>query len=394
MVKLFGVLPSVASLWMLSSAAAIAVPLSSGDAPTPTRTIESRTELGWRALLTPNSSGWVWASPVAEASHSPVAQADDRIAIVESIELAADGNQVLVRVDRPVTYSSGWESALFYTITLQGARLDSGVAAPPLQSSTTISRIQVEQAGPETVVIRVQPRPQVQVQEVNQPSPQMLALYLQSYSVSEPRVPALDTREGDSKLPRPDRENGQILVVLDPGHGGNDPGAVGIGGINEVVIVDPVADRVAELLEANGVSVVLTRTEDIEVDLPPRVDLANRLDANLFVSIHANAIDMSRPDVNGIETYYFSEGKNLAEVIHASLIDATGGPDRGVRTARFYVLRNTDMPAVLLELGFVTGEYDAPRLGDPDYRELLAQAIARGILQYIERYCPGPLCQP
>ncbi|HIK33539.1 MAG TPA: N-acetylmuramoyl-L-alanine amidase [Oscillatoriales cyanobacterium M4454_W2019_049] len=394
MVKLFGVLPSVASLWMLSSAAAIAVPMPSGDAPTPTRTIESRTETGWMSLWTPNSPDLALAPQVAEASRSPVAQADDRIATVESIELAADGNQVLIRVDQPITYSSGWESALFYTITLEGARLDSGVSAPAICASTTISRIQVEQAGPETVVIRVQPRPQVQVQEVNQPSPQMLALYLQSYSASEPRIPALDAREGDSKLPRPNRENGQILVVLDPGHGGNDPGAVGIGGLNEVVIVDPIADRVAELLEANGVSAVLTRTEDIEVDLPPRVDLANRLDANLFVSIHANAIDMSRPDVNGIETYYFNEGKNLADIIHASLIDATGGPDRGVRTARFYVLRNTDMPAVLIEVGFVTGDYDAARLRDPDYRDLLAQAIARGILQYIERYCPGPMCQP
>lgn len=392
MIKLFGLLPSVASLWMLSSAAVIAKPVLPGSVGAQVRTLQSDTDAESASSSAQPILELGFKFPETQAADSRVAQAAEPIAIVESIELAGDGNQLIIRVDQPITYTSGWESALFYTITIKGSRLNSGVTAPRVNASSTISRVQVEQAEPETVVIRVQPKPQVQVQEVNQPSPQMLALYLQSYSASAPSVPVWSGSEEDSKLPRPD--NGQILVVLDPGHGGNDPGAVGIGGLNEVDIVDPVADQVAALLEANGVSVVLTRTENIEVDLPPRVDLANRLDANLFVSIHANAIDISRPEVNGIETYYYSSGEQLAEMIHESLIDATGGPDRGVRTARFYVLRNTDMPAVLLELGFVTGEYDAERLSDPEYREILAQAIARGILQYIQRYCPGPLCEP
>jgi N-acetylmuramoyl-L-alanine amidase len=392
MVKLFGLLPSVASLWMLSSLAVVAKPMLPGSVQTQVRTVQSDIDVEFPSLTARSVPPLRFEFSEAKTADSPVAQASESIAIVEAIELASDGNQLIIRVDQPITYTSGWESALFYTITIKGARLNSGVTAPRVNASSTISRVQVEQDGPETVVIRVQPKPQVQVQEVNQPSPQMLALYLQSYSASAPSVPVWSGGGDDSKLPRPD--NGQILVVLDPGHGGNDPGAVGIGGLNEVDIVDPVADQVAALLEANGVSVVLTRTENIEVDLPPRVDLANRLDANLFVSIHANAIDISRPEVNGIETYYYSSGEQLAEMIHESLIDATGGPDRRVRTARFYVLRNTDMPAVLLELGFVTGEYDAERLSDPEYRETLAQAIARGILQYIQRYCPGPLCEP
>lgn len=391
MVKLFGLLPSVASLWMLSSLAVVAKPMLPGSVQTQVRTVQSDIDVEFPSLTARSVPPLRFEFFEAKTADSPVAQASESIAIVEAIELASDGNQLIIRVDQPITYTSGWESALFYTITIKGARLNSGVTAPRVNASSTISRVQVEQDGPETVVIRVQPKPQVQVQEVNQPSPQMLALYLQSYSASAPSVPVWSGGD-DSKLPRPD--DGQILVVLDPGHGGNDPGAVGIGGLNEVDIVDPVADQVAALLEANGVSVVLTRTENIEVDLPPRVDLANRLDANLFVSIHANAIDISRPEVNGIETYYYSSGEQLAEMIHESVIDATGGPDRGVRTARFYVLRNTDMPAVLLELGFVTGEYDAERLSDPEYREILAQAIARGILQYIQRYCPGPLCEP
>lgn len=393
MIKLFGLLPSVASLWMLSSLTVIAEPMLPVSLGTPVRTLQSDADARV-AAPTARHLAQVGVEVLKAETAAPqwVQEAANSIAQVESIELAGDGNQLLIRVDGPVTYSSGWESALFYTITIQGARLQEGVTAPRVNASPTIARVQVEQAGPETVTIRVQPKPQVQVQEVNQPSPQMLALYLQSYSASPPRVPVWPGTGEESPLPRAD--NGKILVVLDPGHGGDDPGAVGIGGLYEVEIVDPVADRVAELLEENGVSVVLTRTEDIEVDLPPRVDLANRLDANLFVSIHANAVDLSRPEVNGIETYYYSAGEQLAQTIHASMIDATGGPDRRVRTARFYVLRNTDMPAVLLELGFVTGELDAERLSDPDYRNLLAEAIARGILQYIQQYCPGPLCEP
>jgi N-acetylmuramoyl-L-alanine amidase len=115
------------------------------------------------------------------------------------------------------------------------------------------------------------------------------------------------------------------------------------------------------------------------------VQLANRLNANLFVSIHANAISMSRPDVNGVETYYYSSGRALAQTIQNSILQATGAPNRGVRRARFYVLRHTAMPAVLVEVGFVTGRDDAPRLADASYRELMAQAIARGILQYVRQ---------
>ncbi|MBE9039226.1 N-acetylmuramoyl-L-alanine amidase, partial [Oscillatoriales cyanobacterium LEGE 11467] len=187
--------------------------------------------------------------------------------------------------------------------------------------------------------------------------------------------------------------DGKIVVVIDPGHGGPDVGAVGIGGLQEIEVVDPVAYRTAQLLEEQGIAVVLTRSENIDLDLEPRVQLANRLDANLFVSIHANAISLSRPDVNGVETYYYSTGGRLAQVIHSYLLEASGGPDRGVKTARFYVLRNTDMPAALVELGFVTGRYDAPRLADGEYQEILALAIARGILAYISQYCPGPYCE-
>ncbi|NJN04002.1 MAG: N-acetylmuramoyl-L-alanine amidase [Leptolyngbyaceae cyanobacterium SL_1_1] len=185
----------------------------------------------------------------------------------------------------------------------------------------------------------------------------------------------------------PPVQNSRVVITIDPGHGGRDPGAVGRGGLQEKQVIFPISLRVRELLEQNGVSVVLTREQDVTLDLEPRVQIAERANADLFVSIHANAISLSRPEVNGTETYYYSDaGLRLARIMHANMLSAGGLNDRGVRQARFYVIRNTSMPAVLLEVGFVTGARDAPLLADPTWREQMAQGIANGILEYVNAY--------
>ncbi|MFM1798719.1 MAG: hypothetical protein RLZZ117_997 [Cyanobacteriota bacterium] len=179
---------------------------------------------------------------------------------------------------------------------------------------------------------------------------------------------------------------GRFRVVLDPGHGGPDPGAVGIGGLRETDVVLDVALQVAQLLQSRGVQVLLTRTSEVDVDLPPRVALANRSGADLFVSLHANALSMDRPDVNGVETFYFQGGRayELALSIQRQLMAVSpGSPDRGARPGRFFVIRRTVMPSVLVEMGFVTGEIDAPRLADPRFRQNLAVAITKGILDVL-----------
>ena len=112
-------------------------------------------------------------------------------------------------------------------------------------------------------------------------------------------------------------------------------------------------------MQENGVEAILTRNSDYFVSLQGRVDLAARADADLFVSIHANSISMSRPEVNGLETYYHVNGEALAESIHRSVLQSVNVRDRRVRQARFYVLRKSSMPSVLVELGFVTGAEDA-----------------------------------
>lgn len=184
----------------------------------------------------------------------------------------------------------------------------------------------------------------------------------------------------------PSLPNGRFTVVIDPGHGGRDPGAVGIGGLQEKVVVNDIAPQVAAILRQQGVNVVMTRSSDIEVDLEPRVAVAERANASIFVSIHANAISMSRPDVNGLETFYASgAGQRLANTVHTTVLRAMGLRDRQIRSARFYVIRQTSMPAILIETGFVTGAEDAPNLANPAWRARMAQAIAQGILIHLQQ---------
>ena len=181
---------------------------------------------------------------------------------------------------------------------------------------------------------------------------------------------------------------GRYKIVIDPGHGGPDPGAIGIRGLRETDVVLDVSLQVADLLRARGVDVRLTRTREVDVDLPPRVSLANRSGATAFVSIHANALSMNRPDVNGIETFFFSDPRSgrLASYLQQQMMDVSPGtPNRGVRRGRFFVIRRSTMPSALVEMGFVTGAIDAPRLANADHRRRLALALAAGILNYLKQ---------
>ena len=177
-------------------------------------------------------------------------------------------------------------------------------------------------------------------------------------------------------------------VVIDPGHGGSDPGAIGIGGIKETDVVLEVSKIVKKLLSDKGVKVVLTRENEIDLDLPPRVSFANNNDTDIFVSIHANASRGKRRDINGLETFYYKgwKGRLLAKKIQKQILRVSpGSPDRGVKQGRFYVIKNTSMPAVLVEIGFLTGRLDARRLEKAAHRKRLAYAISKGILEYLSK---------
>ncbi len=175
------------------------------------------------------------------------------------------------------------------------------------------------------------------------------------------------------------------LVVLDPGHGGEAEGAV-YGGVQEKDLNLAIATQAAGYLEASGVTVVMTRTEDSDVDLYERTELANNLGADLFVSVHCNASE-DYDDVTGIYTCAYSEGTDgwrLAELLHRTMIFATGAEDFGMEERpNLAVLRTSLMPAALVECGFMSTPEELEQLVRPEYQARLAKGIADGILAYL-----------
>lgn len=337
-------------------------------------------------------------------SATPPAKQISSVATIQSVELAGNETQLLIRADQTLTYTSGWDrSTGFYSITIPNAQLAVPVKGPTLNANSPLLRVRLRQSDPRTVVILVQPATGVRVGELNQPGRELLSLQLERSSTvlvppstpspqpqREPlaTVPAVTIPVPLTQTPPPQpprTPNKRVLVLIDAGHGGKDPGAIGIGGLQEKNVILPIAQQVVELLAKQGVKTVMSRKDDYFVDLAPRVALAERVDADLFVSIHANAMPANRSDINGLETYYFSSGERLARTIHRSVLQNVSIRDRGVRRARFYVLRKSSMPSVLVEVGFVTGREDSPRLATEAHRDQMAAAIARGILQYIQQ---------
>lgn len=174
------------------------------------------------------------------------------------------------------------------------------------------------------------------------------------------------------------------LIVLDAGHGGKDTGAPYYGW-NEKDLVLSMTLQVGSILESAGYRVEYTRSDDTYVSLAARAEQANTQQAEIFVSIHANAFPQN-PAINGVETYYLIGGeraKDLAKAIHAAVLEATGAGDRSTREANYYVLRYTDMPAVLVETGYMTNEEECALLASPEYQAQMAQGIANGIMAYL-----------
>jgi N-acetylmuramoyl-L-alanine amidase len=337
--------------------------------------------------------------PLLGTPNRPISTSDaGKVATIESVELANNQTQLLIRADQPVRAISTWDSvAKAYRITIPSARLAERVRGPQLDANSPLSRVLLRQQDLRTVVILVQAATDVQIGELNQLNNELLALQIKPSQpgmspissipvpLPERNTPAPPPAINNPPVSSPRVPKGRVMVMVDPGHGGKDPGAIGLGGLREKDVILPIAQQVASLLEQQGIQAVMTRTSDYFVDLAPRVTMAERANADLFVSIHANAIGPSRPDVSGLETYYYSSGQRLAQTIHNSILQSLDVKDRGVRRARFYVLRKSSMPSVLVEVGFVTGRDDAAKLSNAAYRSQMAQAIARGILQYIQQ---------
>jgi N-acetylmuramoyl-L-alanine amidase len=230
----------------------------------------------------------------------------------------------------------------------------------------------------------------------------------------------------------PVREQTHIIdtIVIDPGHGGKDPGAIGITGLREKDVNLDISKLLKRRLQAEGINVILTRSCDKFLSLWQRAHIANEEKADFFISIHANA-SRSR-QASGFEVYYLSEACDdsaravqasenaaldfetdfkiktsdqlkatlwdiiytenrvesieLAQSLVNSMDNAKISRNRGVKSALFYVLKGTRIPSVLIEVGFISNRYEETKLKKSSYRQEIADCIAEGILNYKKRY--------
>lgn len=177
---------------------------------------------------------------------------------------------------------------------------------------------------------------------------------------------------------------GKKKVVIDAGHGGTDVGATS-GGIYEKDITLDVAKRVETLLKQKGYQVVMTRPNDTYVSLKERVDISNNNNPDIFVSVHVNS--SVRPEITGVEThYYHQESMSLAQTVHSSLASAVKSPNRGLFKSKFYVINHTTVPAILVEIGFISNSGEREQLVGESRKQATAKAIADGIQNYFKQY--------
>ena len=187
--------------------------------------------------------------------------------------------------------------------------------------------------------------------------------------------------------------SGEKIIVIDPGHGGTDPGTSGsLGGTvyDEKNINLAVSLKVVNILRNSGYNVQMTREGDTYPTLEERSAFANSLNAALFVSIHSNSYEQS--SANGTEIYYSKDNngsaygitsEKVAEYVLNAMMAQMDTRNRGVKTANHVVTRTSNMPAVLVELGFMTNQSDMSKLADENYQNLIAQGIANGIIQSV-----------
>lgn len=183
-------------------------------------------------------------------------------------------------------------------------------------------------------------------------------------------------------------EKYEKIVVLDAGHGGSDPGTSG-GGLKEKDLNLRFTTDIYNLLVNDpNIKVYMTRETDVKPSLAERVALANEIGADLFISMHNNYID--KPSINGTETFYFAssvQGQYFAKMVQANIVQDLNMTDRKAKAdTGYYVLKNTNMAAVLIEVGFLSSEIDRQKLTQPDFSPRLSDIIYNATVTYFENY--------
>lgn len=182
----------------------------------------------------------------------------------------------------------------------------------------------------------------------------------------------------DTPLPL---KKGTYTVVVDAGHGGKDLGA-NRNGVNEKDLNLSVALKLKKALEAKGITVVMTRSSDVFLPLPQICAITNRVKPDAFISVHTNA--SVNNSINGVETYFYTpQSREYAHIVHRRAINAISAPDRGVRTAMFYVVHHTAVPAILFEMGYISNTTERTALQTAARQQATAEALAQGVASFL-----------
>lgn len=203
------------------------------------------------------------------------------------------------------------------------------------------------------------------------------------FTLTKVPVKKADAKSDKQDVTAPKKPPIKDKVVIDPGHGGSDYGAIREG-INEKDITLDMSERVASILKSKGYKVALTRADDTYVGLQERCDFTEVENPEIFVSIHVNSAVATEPF--GIETHYYHENSvELAEVIQRHLIKNINSKNRGTIKSKFYVINHTDVPAVLVETGFISNAEERAELITDKRKQDTAKAIAEGIMEYLKK---------
>ena len=322
-----------------------------------------------RVVLDMNSAEGIAGLKIDESKDRIVITPEEDISeLIDYIKSSSTGN-LTIRLNKNTNYEFTSDSSAI-NINLPSSSLSMNKGVKNINDGI-VKNIEFKDSGA-TTNIRVALEKDIEVTDLNQGFGKDIKVKLESKN---------NNNNGNTNKPNP---SGKKRIVLDAGHGGSDSGAVS-NGVREKDIILPVTLKLEEILKNKGYDIVMTRRDDVFISLTDRYRIANDAGADVFVSIHANSFSGS--SANGIETLHNNgESKELSQCIQTELIKATNATDRKIKyRPNLAVLRGTNMPATLVELGFITNPSEVNQLLSDSYQNILAEAIAKGVENYLNQ---------
>jgi N-acetylmuramoyl-L-alanine amidase len=320
----------------------------------------------WEARYVPDLGG-VMLRSVGKTTLAPAVEPK---VVLQSAQLTDEG--LVFTTAQPLHISTNWENPNEFRLVFSPAVLSGNFLGPTINASSPINHLNIAERNDHRVIALIQVLPGTRVGDLRplDSSGTRILLPLKQF-LSLGRSAAMETQA-------------LVPIVLDAGHGGKDPGAQR-GGVAEKALTLGIIRRLNSRLRNLSFNPILTRSGDTYPTLADRVRITQDSQAKIFVSIHINCIDGNRSDINGIETYYsHPNSARLAYILHRNILAKTGATDRRVRIRRLYVTNQNTVPAVLLEVGYLSNPEERKKLRQSAYQDLIAEAITRGLLEYLK----------